>query len=351
MNLIPIVLSGGSGTRLWPISRNNYPKQFSPLLDQTLQTLTLKRLKNYQPALIVTGEKLKVLTEKEIAEHQFKVQGIIYESEGKNTAPAVAMACKYLQMKGLQNNVCGVFSSDALITKEDAFHHAVQVAAAEALAGKVVVLGIKPDRTETGFGYIQLAQNPNLDEATKVLNFHEKPNYQTAEKFVADRNYFWNAGIFIFQVEKMIQQFKLHQPEMWAAVSELQPDLSNIAQIYSRIKSISFDYAIVEKLKTEQLSCVPCDIGWSDLGSWDVLEQINSKSEKKLGLIKPSVQVEASGNTVFSKQKKIYSFVGVDDLIVVDTDDAILICKKEHSQKVKDVVEIIKRDVNTGDRV
>lgn len=348
MNLIPIVLSGGSGTRLWPISRSNYPKQFSPLLDQTLQTLTLKRLKGYQPALIVTGEKLKVLTEKEIAEHQFKVQGIIYESEGRNTAPAVAMACKYLQMNSLQNNVCGVFSSDALITKEDAFHFAVSKAAAEAITGKVVVLGIKPDRIETGFGYIQLAQNPNLDEATKVLNFHEKPNFQTAEKFVADGNYFWNAGIFIFQVEKMIQQFALHQPEMWAAVNELQPDLSNIAQIYSRIKSISFDYAIIEKLKAYELSCVPCDIGWSDLGSWDVLEQINSKSEKKLALIKTAVQVEASGNTVFSKQKKIYSFVGVDDLIVVDTEDAILICKKEHSQKVKDVVDIIKRDVNTG---
>ena len=147
----------------------------------------------------------------------------------------------------------------------------------------------------------------------------------------------------------MINYFKLHQPELWLAVSKLQPDLENISEIYSSIKSISFDYAIIEKMKSEELSCVPCDIGWSDLGSWDVFEQINSASEKKLNLAKSAVQVDASGNTVFSKQKKkIYSFVGVDDLIVVDTEDAILICKKEHSQKVKDVVDLVKRNNRDG---
>ncbi len=348
MNLIPIVLSGGSGTRLWPISRQDSPKQFSHLLDQTLQALTLRRLKKYQPSLIVTGKKLQALTEQEIAHHNFAVHGLIYESEGKNTAPAVAMACRYLELKGLEKNICGVFSSDALITKEDAFHSAVHLASLEAASGKVVVLGIKPDRIETGFGYIQLPNTYSLNQSADVLKFHEKPDFATAEKFVNDGNYFWNAGIFIFQVEKMIAHFKLHQPELWSAISQLQLDLKNIPEIYAKIKSISFDYAIIEKLKSAELSCVPCDIGWSDLGSWDVLDQINTTNEKKLSLSQPVLQVEGLGNTVFSQQKKIYSFVGVDDLVVVDTADAILICKKGQSQKVKDIVDLIKRTQPNG---
>lgn len=342
MKLIPIVLSGGSGTRLWPISTAANPKQFSSLLNDTLQTLTLKRLAFYEPSIIVTGEKLKTLTEKEILEHQFRVSGIIYESSGKNTAPAVAVACMYLQLLGFEKNICGVFSSDALITKEPEFHTVIEKAIEQAKSGQVVVLGIKPHRIETGFGYIQVPTDSKLNTAANVLKFHEKPDYPTAEKFIGDGNFFWNAGIFIFSIENMISHFKLHQPEMWSAISELKKDLSNLKDIYSKIKSISFDYAIVEKLNSDQLSCIPCDIGWSDLGSWDVLDEINSNLQSKLKISQTPIEVNANHNTVFSKQKKIYSFVGVDELIVVDTADAILICKKGQSQLVKDVVDILK---------
>ena len=363
MKLIPIVLSGGSGSRLWPISRSLHPKQFSPLLEETLQTLTLRRLQKYDPPVIVTGEKLKSLTEKEIAEHHFKVNKIIYESEGKNTAPAVALACRYLELKGLQNQICGVFSSDALITKEDKFHAAINAAHEAAQLGKIVVLGIQPDRIETGFGYIQVsnefvlgnatgldANAPNAaglavgNLATKVLKFHEKPNYETAEKFIQMGNFFWNAGIFIFSVDKMIHYFKIHQPEMWTAIERLTEDLKNIDTVYASIKNISLDNAIIENLAPVELSCVPCDIGWSDLGSWDVVDQINN--ENTLKMAKSSIQIKSSGNSVFSKEKKIYSFVGVSDLIVVDTEDAILICKKGESQSVKDVVDRIKLNMD-----
>ena len=338
MKLIPIVLSGGSGTRLWPISRASHPKQFSHLLKDSLQTLTLRRLQMFESPLIITSEKLKVLTEKEISDHQFIIRKIIYESEGKNTAPAVAVACRYLELLGLQGQVCGVFSSDALITKTAAFEKATK--------GKVVVLGIRPDRIETGFGYIQVPKNFNLNQASEVLKFHEKPNHSTAEKFIQDGSFFWNAGIFIFKVSEMIHYFKLHQPEMWSLISELHTDFDNLKEIYSKVKNISFDYAIVEKLKSEQLSCVPCDIGWSDLGSWDVLDQINSDSKEKLDIFKQPIQVDASRNTIFSKEKKVYSLVGVDDIMVVDTTDAMLICKKGQSQKVKDVVNLVKEQNN-----
>lgn len=346
MKLIPIVLSGGSGTRLWPISTAANPKQFSSLLSDTLQTLTLKRLACYEPSIIVTGEKLKTLTEKEISEHQFKVSGIIYESAGKNTAPAVAIACRYLELSKLEKNICGVFSSDALITKENEFHAVIEKAYQEASQNKVVVLGIKPSRIETGFGYIQIPGAAALNKPASVLKFHEKPNYQTAEKFISDGNFFWNAGIFIFSVQSMIAHFKQHQPEMWSVISELKKDLSNIKDIYAKIKSISFDYAIIEKLNSDQLSCIPCDIGWSDLGSWDVLDEINSS--QKLEISQSAIEVNSKNNTVFSHQKKIYSFVGADDLIVIDTPNALLICKKGTSQQVKDVVEALKNDPKTS---
>ncbi|MBC7456699.1 MAG: mannose-1-phosphate guanylyltransferase/mannose-6-phosphate isomerase [Bdellovibrionaceae bacterium] len=342
MNLIPIILSGGSGTRLWPISRVNYPKQFCQLLEDSLQTLTFKRLKKYQPPVLVTSEKLITLTEKEIAEQGFKVQKTIYETESKNTAPAVALACHFLASAGLADSVCGVFSSDALIADQNAFEKAVEIAAENAKNGQIVVLGIKPDRIETGFGYIQVDGQAANNQVSKVLRFHEKPDFGTAKKFVDDGHYFWNAGIFIFKVEKMIELFKVHQPAMWDLISQVNADHSNLKDIYQKVQSISLDYAIIEKLKLNELSCIPCEIGWSDLGSWDVLDQVQKNGSSAVDLVHPHLAVESKNLTVFSNEKKVYGFVGLQDLIVVDTADATLICKKGESQKVKDLVEMVK---------
>lgn len=348
MKLIPVVLSGGSGTRLWPVSRTQYPKQFCSLFDRSLQTLTLTRLQKYEPPLLVTSEKLSTLTQKEIVENNFQVNKVIYEPEGKNTAAAIAVACRYLELQGLHDQVVGVFSSDALITNQQAFHDAVAVAVESAKQNKVVVLGIHPERIETGFGYIQVDKNSRLNEACAVLKFHEKPNFETAKKFVQDGSYFWNAGIFIFKVSEMIKHFQEHQAKMWSEVVKLSRDMVDLKQIYSAIQSISIDVAIIEKLKTSDLSCVPCDIGWSDLGSWDVLEQIDSEvggsvdSQPLSQLSQKPFQVAATGNFIFSNEKKVYGLVGVDDLMVVDTEDALLICKKGQSQKVKELVDQIK---------
>ncbi|MBC7421148.1 MAG: mannose-1-phosphate guanylyltransferase/mannose-6-phosphate isomerase [Bdellovibrio sp.] len=342
MNLIPIILSGGSGTRLWPISRVSYPKQFCQLLEDSLQTLTFQRLKNYQSSVLVTSEKLVTLTEKEIAEHKFKVRKIIYETESKNTAPAVALACHYLALSGLEDEVCGVFSSDALIADQNAFEKAIKTAALCAEKNQIVVLGIKPDRIETGFGYIQVDGNAAINQISEVIRFHEKPDYDTAKRFVTDGHFFWNAGIFIFKVSKLIELFKIHQPAMWSLISSIDQELSNIQEVYQKVKSISFDYAVIEKLKLNELSCIPCEIGWSDLGSWDVLDQTQKSGDSKVDLVHSHLDVESSNVTVFSKEKKAYGIIGLKDIIVVDTADATLICKKGESQKVKELVELVK---------
>lgn len=333
MKMTPIILSGGSGTRLWPTSRKQFPKQFCDLLDKPLQTLTIERLQIYGEGLIVTSSALKVLTEKNISQNHLKISKVLYEPVGKNTAAAVALACKYLELNSRAEEIAGVFPSDALILDQKAFDAALKTATAAAESGSVAILGIQPKTPETGFGYIQTAP---LDKkslaAVEVLKFHEKPNLEKAQAFLADGNYFWNAGIFIFKVSQMIALFKQHESELWEKISALKSDLSNLAEIYSSLKSISLDYAIMEKLKPSELKCVPCDMGWSDLGSWDSLV------ENSQGDLVP-VEVSGNGNTVFSKQNKKYGLVGCDDLIVVDTADALMICKKGQSQKVKDLVE------------
>lgn len=345
MKFIPVIMSGGSGTRLWPVSRTSYPKQFCELVgSKPLQTLTIERLQKYGSGLLVTSERLKDLTEKDILQNHLKIDKILYEPTGKNTAAAVALACKYLELSNRTSEVAGVFSSDALILKTEEFDVAISAAVKAAGEGFLVTLGIKPSSPETGFGYIQVNERAlNTNRATEVLKFHEKPNLETAKKFVADGSYFWNAGIFVFKVSTMIELFKKHEPDIWNAMSALKADLSNLTEVYSELKNISLDYAIIEKLDGGQLRCVPCDIGWSDVGSWDALSDVTeSLPFQKGGLKKQPVQISSKGNRVFSLLEKKYGFVGCDDLIVVDTADALMICKKGESQKVKDLVDSFK---------
>ena len=344
MKLIPVILSGGSGTRLWPLSRTSFPKQFCELLDKPLQTLTIERLQKFGDGLLITSEKLKDMTERDIIQNHLKIEKVLYEPQSRNTAAAVALSCKYLEMTGRLDQVAGVFPSDSLIQNESAFESAVQAAVQSAEQGFVVTLGIKPRGPETGFGYIQVKERAlNTEKATEVLKFHEKPSAERAQDFIVDGHFFWNAGIFIFKVSKMIEHFKIHEPDMWRQISELAPDLRNLKKIYAEIKNISVDYAILEKLTSTQLRCVPCDIGWSDVGSWDALAEVTEGySYDQKGLKKRPVQIAAKGNAVFSREKKKYGIVGSDDLIVVDTADALLICKKGESQKIKELVETLK---------
>lgn len=344
MKFTPIILSGGSGTRLWPVSRVKYPKQFCEILEKPLQTLTVERLQKYGQGILVTSEKLKDLTEKDIIQSNLQIEKVLYEPLGRNTAAAVALACKYLDLHSRTKEVVGVFSSDALILRRDEFDKALSAAARSANEGFVVTLGIQPRGPETGFGYIQVRERAlDTHEATEVLNFHEKPTLEKAISFVNDGHYFWNAGIFLFKVSRMIELFRQHEPQMWNLIDSLKIDLSNLDTIYSELKSISLDYAIIEKLSSAELRCVACDIGWSDVGSWDALVEVTEPAPyTENGFKKQPVQIAAKSNSIFSHQKKKYAVVGADDLIVVDTADVLLICKKGESQKVKDLVDVLK---------
>jgi len=239
----------------------------------------------------------------------------------------------------------GIFPADHLIEKEDIFAAAIELAVTSARENKIVTLGLKPTEPATGYGYIQTEKQPynykKQMSSYSVLKFHEKPNLALAQEFLRDGSYYWNAGVFIFPVSLMIEQFEKYQPQIWDALSVLKKDLSNLKEIYSVMPSISIDYAIMEKLSSENLLCVPCNPVWSDVGSWDAVAQVYEKSGRSLG---SPIEVDSKNNFVLPRPDKRYAFVGIDDLIVVDTDDALLIAKKGQTQNVKMVVDRLKKE-------
>ncbi|MBX3017656.1 MAG: mannose-1-phosphate guanylyltransferase/mannose-6-phosphate isomerase [Bdellovibrionaceae bacterium] len=335
--MIPVILSGGSGTRLWPLSRAKTPKQFCHFFEQTLQEMTLRRLTAFGSPWIVTNKGLRDQTVLQLKQLQIPLEHLILEPVGRNTAPAIALLCHVLRQNTDRNQLVGIFPADQLITQEKSFQIAVRAAESEAARGKVVTLGIRPYYPATGFGYIQTSSEvpASARETLKsVERFHEKPDLPTAKKFLQSGLHYWNAGIFIFQIGTMADLLRLHQPEMWRLIESVQLDLSNLETVYSQIKNISIDYAIIEKLGPTELSCVPCDMGWDDVGSWDAIAEIKGKLETP-----NHVTVDSENNYVHTLPDKLYSFAGVDDLIVVDTKDALLITRRGQSQKVKEVVE------------
>ncbi len=332
--MIPIVLSGGSGTRLWPISREKYPKQLAILLEEPLLVSTLRRLQGESPAIVVTNETLKSLTESKIRQAGLPAAEILAEPFGRNTTAAFALACRFLQLKMQAHEVVGVFSADHSVRNETAFRTAVTRAEQLAEAGKTVIIGIQPDHPATGFGYI----HRDLQSGA-VKKFIEKPPLETARSMAEDPAYSWNAGIFIFKVETMIALLQQLCPDVWRpfANSDLSPD--SLQKLYATIPSISIDYAVMEKMSPQQLSCVPMDAGWDDVGSWESVSRLRDHNE-----IHPQIIDNGSGNFVHSSDKeKVYALVGCEDLVVVDTADALLICKKGQGQDVRKVVEELQK--------
>jgi mannose-1-phosphate guanylyltransferase/mannose-6-phosphate isomerase len=340
--MIPVIMSGGSGTRLWPVSRSKFPKQFCELFEESLFNLTLKRASQLGSPWVVTSKALRDLTLMSLRQNSMNEAQAIFEPQAKNTAPAIAYLVSLMMKKGLGNEVVVILPADHLIEKEDQFKKVLSLAEKEAHKGFVVTLGIKPSYPETGYGYIETNPKASTSEqgldSFSVEKFHEKPNLENANVFLKNKNYHWNAGIFVFKIEVMAKLLETHQPEMWKNSVQVQADQANIEGIFEHYRSISIDYAIMEKLDGKSLKCIPCDIDWSDVGSWDAVSKIleNTQSPAK------KIEVKSENNYIHPIKDKTYAMVDVNDLIVVDTKDALLISKKGSSQDVKDVVDKLK---------
>ena len=350
MNKYAVIMAGGVGTRFWPVSRVDKPKQFLDILGlgETLLQMTYKRFAAILPEehiYIVTNEQYRGLIREQLPTIQDTQ--ILGEPMAKNTAPCIAYANYKISQKD-PNAVVVVAPSDHLILNSDVFNQ--QVTSAMDFAESrdaLVTLGIMPSRPDTGYGYIQY-EEPEVEPGIhKVKTFLEKPNLELAEQFVESGEFLWNAGIFIWNVQSIIEAFETHlsdMAELFAGISDsfyTANESKAIGETYPICQNISIDYGIIEK--SENVYVLPSDFGWSDLGTWKSLYDVADKNENDNVFIgNPIIGNHANSNLVYSAQDKIVVLEGVHNLFVLDTEDALLICNKDNEQEVKRIVTDIK---------
>lgn len=357
MKLIPVIMSGGVGSRLWPESREAHPKPFMQLPDgDNLIRKTWRRavgLDHVSEVLTVTNRDLLFKTEDEyqLAETRSVTQRYILEPFGRNTAAAVASAAILLHREHGDDAVVLVLPADHLIRKEAAFAQAVKEATQMAAEGWLVTFGIKPESPETGFGYIETDSTAPQGAGYKVSRFVEKPDLATAEQYLAAGNFLWNSGMFCFRLGTLLGEMRQHCPKVLEAVEQAM-DASRLSQApghstlmldadtFGKVPDISIDYALMER--SQNVATVPCDIGWSDIGSWNAMSELTACDENGNRFEGEVMAWQAANNYVRSPER-LTSLVGVENLIVVDTPDAILIADKSSSQAVRYIVGKLKQ--------
>lgn len=336
-----IILAGGGGTRLFPLSRTCFPKQFMKIgSEQSLLAQTIQRFMPVAKAsemVIVTNQKYIHHVKAELVSCGAEDVHVILEPIGRNTAPAIALAARYCidEMNADKDEVLFVTPSDHIIRESKLFIQAVHQAEKMAKQNSVVTFGIKPDKPETGYGYIEAGEA--CDSGFVVKSFKEKPDQVTAEQYVAAGSYYWNSGMFAFTVGHIMQEFTVHQPK----ISELVAKGYRYAlEQFEIMPSISIDYAIAEKSK--KVVTIPLTAYWNDIGSWDAIYDVLDKDEDGNAVKGDCIPIDCT-NTLLLGRSRLIAGIGLEDLLVVETDDVILVAKKGESQKVKELVGAIKK--------
>jgi mannose-1-phosphate guanylyltransferase / mannose-6-phosphate isomerase len=345
--ITPVILSGGSGTRLWPLSRELYPKQLLPLVgDRTMLQETVHRLIGLgagQP-LIVCNEAHRFLVAEQLRQQKIAPQAIILEPAGRNTAPAIALAA----LKAAPDALLLVLPADHVISDVAAFHAAIRTATPAATRGKLVTFGIVPTGPETGYGYIR--QEPGAGEAGvhRIAQFVEKPDAVRAAQFLAAGGYYWNSGMFLFKASRYLEELSLHAPDIAAAAQQAlagaKPDLDFVRvdkTAFEACRSDSIDYAVMEK--TSDAVVVPMSAGWSDVGSWAALHEALA-ADSSGNVTKGDVMAEDSAGCYLYAESRLVCVVGLNDHVVIETKDAVLVAPKNKVQDVKKLVARIKAE-------
>lgn len=343
--IIPVLMAGGSGTRLWPLSRKLYPKQFLSLVsEQSLFLDTLSRLDSKAldigSSIIVCNDEHRFIVAEQLRQADRSAAAIILEPVGRNTAPAVALAALDAVSQG-DDPLLLVLAADHVIKDVGSFQEAIKKAAVLASSNKLVTFGIVPTHPETGYGYIK---SGNISNGTgDVEQFVEKPDLKTAQAYLDQGNYFWNSGMFMFKASVFLDELKHHRPDIHSAVEKAYSGKSKDLD-FTRLNEDAFmacpddsiDYAIMEK--TSDALVVPLDAGWSDVGSWSSLWE-ELEQDKDGNVSKGDVVAHDASNSLFFSDHKLIAAVGVDDLVVVDTPDAVMVSRKDRVQDVKEIVK------------
>ena len=353
--IIPVILCGGTGTRLWPLSRESFPKQYLKLLQDnefTLLQKTLIRVSKINTLLspiFITNEDHRFIIAEQIRQIGVKEKSIILEPFGRNTAPAIAVAALEAINKGKDPNLL-VLASDHYIKDETKFLNAIKCSLKESIKGRLVTFGVVPTSAETGYGYIKSESSINNEslEALNVTDFIEKPDKENAEIFVKNDHYLWNSGIFMFKASTILEELKKYAPKIVESC-EKSLEHNNLDLEFKRLRkehfreclNISIDKAVMEK--TKKATVIPIDVGWSDLGSWSSIWDISEKDADgnvNIGKVKA---IDSKNNYMRSENRLVIG-IGLENLIVVETNDAILVANKENIQKVKNVVKELKEE-------
>ncbi len=336
-----VILAGGSGSRMWPLSRQQLPKQFLALdgKDSMIQT-TIKRL-----SPVINAERVLIVTQEAYAKgeayHTLLPYKSIFEPIGRNTAPAIALAAAYLTAGG-EDPVMVVLPSDHIIKDEVRFRELLNVAINAAESGKLVTFGIQPTRPDTGFGYIKAhrSEDPKIFE---VERFTEKPDLATAEKFLNEGGYYWNSGMFVWRASAILAEIEKHLPSVYLVLQDILAESKikgsfqqAVEGHFASMPSISIDYGVLEK--SSRVSLIPCDIGWNDVGSWQAVHEISLLDDNNNALQGKVIALDCK-NSLIRAEKRLVAAIGVEDLCVIETADAVLISKNDQTQRVREVVE------------
>lgn len=347
-HVYPVILSGGSGSRLWPISRKHYPKQFLTLIgENTMVQNTALRLKGFNQPIAVCNQEHRFIFAEQMKEIGIKPAAIILEPEAKNTAPAIALAA--LQAVKLDPEaILVVLAADHLIENEEAFQNAVKQAITKAQQGGLVTFGIVPTHAETGFGYIK---GNSTNGISKIDKFEEKPNKKVATEYVKSGSYFWNSGMFVFRADAYLEELKSSNIDIYrhvkASLEKGVEDLDFIrvdALEFAQCPSDSIDYAVMEK--TQNGYILPLDVGWNDIGSFSALWDVLKKDHQGNACSGDVVQID-SRDCLIQSEQQLVATIGVEDLVVVSTKDSLLVTKKNRVQDVKKVVEQLDKSGRT----
>lgn len=351
--IYPVILSGGSGSRLWPMSRAHYPKQLLPLAgSRPMLQETARRVSNptlYAPPLVIANNDHRFIVAEQLQQAAIRPRAIVLEPVGRNTAPAAAIAALAL-IEEAPDAIMALLPSDHVIADEEAFSAAMQIAAAAAADGALVTFGVKPDRPETGYGYIrQGAARTGHDQVRAVAEFVEKPDLETAETYVRSGEFLWNSGMFVLGARTFLEELERLAPEMMsacrAAYAASFADLDFLRldpETFSVCPSDSIDYAVMEK--TDRAAVVPVDFGWNDVGGWPALWDLAEKDEDGNALLADTLLRDVSNSYFRADDGRLVAAIGVKDLIVVSTDDALLIADRGQASEVKEIVDRLKAE-------
>ncbi len=350
MKIIALLLAGGSGTRLWPLSRQTMPKQLLALTsNKTLLQETCKRISSmipYKDQLIITGQSyfFQILNQvKELSPEQDSFE-ILLEPDGKNTAPAIIWAAQRCKKLYGEDSIMVVLPSDHLIINTAEFVESLQTAIDKAKEGYLATFGVIPASPETAYGYIKTSEIPEKGNVYKVERFVEKPDIETANMFLEEGKYLWNSGMFIYHVGTLLKEARRTCPEVFEAFNRHDVmDMSEVELAYKESPAISIDYALMEQ--TDKAMVVVSDFGWSDVGSWNSLYEISEKDESGNVINGSHIVLNTKDSMIYGKDRLIAA-VGIEKMAIIDTPDALMVCPLDQTQQIRQVVEKLKQDNN-----